>query len=89
MINERQYGFHHGLSTGDLLVDLTHRWAAAIESKGEGLAVSLDMVKAFDRVWHGALLAKIPSCGLPENLCKWIASFLTGRSIKVAVEGFC
>ncbi|VVC89536.1 unnamed protein product [Leptidea sinapis] len=31
---------------------LTHRWAAAIESKGEGLAVSLDIGKAFDRVWY-------------------------------------
>ena len=88
MINDRQYDFRHGRSTGDLLVYLTHRWAAAIESKGEGLAVSLDMAKAFDRVWHEALLSKLPFYGLPENLCKWIASFLTGRSIKVAVDGY-
>ena len=39
--------------------------AAAIESKGEGLVISLDMAKAFDRVWHGALLVKLPPFGLP------------------------
>ena len=60
LINDRQYGFRHGCSTCDLLVYLTHRWAAAIESKGEGLAVNLDVAKDFDRIWHGALLAKIP-----------------------------
>ena len=48
LINNGQYGFHHGCSTGDLLVYLIHRWTATIESKGEGLAVSLDM--AFDRM---------------------------------------
>ena len=54
-----------------------------------GLAVSLDMAKAFDRVRHEALLAKLPFYGLPENLCNWIASFLNGRSSKVAIDGFC
>ena len=83
-INDRQYGFCHGRLIGDLLVYLTHRRAAAIESKREGLTVSLDMTKAFERVGHGALLAKLPCYGYPENLCKWIASFLTGRSIVFA-----
>ena len=49
-----------------LLVNVTHRWAAAIDNSREGLAVSLDMT-AFDRVWHRALLAKFPLYGLPDN----------------------
>ncbi|MBF2463466.1 hypothetical protein ICI39_14130 [Listeria welshimeri] len=53
------------------------------------MAVSLDIAKAFDRVWHKALLAKLPSYGLPERLCSWVASFLDGRSIKVVVDGIC
>ncbi|CAG5046898.1 unnamed protein product [Parnassius apollo] len=69
------------------LVYLTHRWAEAVESKGEALAVSLDIAKAFDRVWHKALLSKLPSYGLPEKLCDWITSFLADRSIKVVVDG--
>lgn len=89
LINDRQYGFRHGRSTGDLLAYLTHRWAAAIESKGEALALSLDIAKAFDRVWHKALLSKLPSYGLSERLCQWVASFLSGRSIKVVIDGIC
>ncbi|CAK1584849.1 unnamed protein product [Parnassius mnemosyne] len=89
LISDRQYGFRRGRSAGDLLVYLTHRWAEAVESKGEALAVSLDIAKAFDRVWHKALLSKLPSYGLPEKLCKWITSFLADRSIKVVVDGAC
>ncbi|CAF4900049.1 unnamed protein product [Pieris macdunnoughi] len=40
LISDYQYGFRRGRSAGDLLVYLTHRWAEAIESKGEALALS-------------------------------------------------
>ncbi|KAA5655210.1 reverse transcriptase family protein, partial [Pseudomonas aeruginosa] len=50
LISDRQYGFRKGRSAGDLLALLTHRWAQAVESKGEALGVSLDIAKAFDRV---------------------------------------
>ncbi|CAK1593890.1 unnamed protein product [Parnassius mnemosyne] len=89
LISDRQYGFRRGRAAGDLLGYLTHRWAEAVESKGEALAVSLDIAKAFDRVWHKALLSKLPSYGLPEKLCNWITSFLADRSIKVVVDGAC
>ena len=89
LISDRQYGFRHGRSAGDLLVYLTHRWAEALEGKGEAIAVGLDIAKAFDRVWHRALLSKLPSYGIPEGLCRWIASFLDGRSIKTVVDGSC
>lgn len=89
LINDRQYGFRRGRSAGDLLVYLTHRWAEAIESKGEALAVSLDIAKAFDQVWHKALLVKLPSYGIPEGLCTWLSSFLDRRSIKVVIDGCC
>ncbi|XP_063540969.1 uncharacterized protein LOC134749894 [Cydia strobilella] len=89
LLSDRQYGFRRGRSAGDLLVYLTHRWAQAIETKGEALAVSLDIAKAFDRVWHKALLSKLPSYGLPERLCVWVSSFLADRSIKVVVDGEC
>ncbi|XP_059053792.1 uncharacterized protein LOC131848053 [Achroia grisella] len=74
LFSDRQYGFRHNRSTGDLLMYLTHRWALAIESKG---------------VWHQGLLSKLPSYGIPEGLCKWVASFLSGRCIKAVVDGSC
>ena len=50
--------------------------------------ISLDISKAFDRVWHKGLLAKLPMFGLHHTLINWIGSFLSDRSIAVRVDGF-
>ena len=49
--------------------------------------ISLDISKAFDRVWHKGLLAKLPMFGLHHTLINWIGSFLSDRSIAVRVDG--
>ena len=50
--------------------------------------IYLDISKAFDRVWHKGLLAKLPMFGLHPTPITWIASFLSGRSIAIRVDGF-
>jgi archaellum component FlaG (FlaF/FlaG flagellin family) len=50
--------------------------------------VALDISKAFDRVWHPALLSKCRSFGLGNFFCNWLQNFLTNRSIQVLVDGF-
>ncbi|KAJ2947549.1 hypothetical protein O0L34_g17337 [Tuta absoluta] len=87
LLSDRQYGFRRGRSTGDLLVYVTHCWGEAIEKNGEALAVSLDISKAFDRVWHASLLSKLPAYGIPADFCTWISDFLSERSIRVVVDG--
>lgn len=87
LLSDRQYGFRRGRSTGDLLVYATHIWSEAIEKNGEALAVSLDISKAFDRVWHEGLISKLPSFGLPTSLCDWVSDFLRDRSIRVVING--
>ncbi|KAG5900707.1 hypothetical protein JTB14_038225 [Gonioctena quinquepunctata] len=82
IVNDRQYGFRHQRSTGDLLAYVSHIWQLSIEKHGETLAVALDISKAFDRVWHQGLLAKLPSYGYPPQLCSLLASFSqTGLSM--------
>ena len=51
------------------------------------LVIVLDISKAFDRVWHSALLAKLPSFGIPPYLCDLLSSFLSERTISVVVDG--
>lgn len=87
LISDNQYGFRRCRSTGDLLTYVTHLWTNAIEKHGESIAVALDISKAFDRVWHRALLSKLPSYGLPEGLCSWLGSFLHERQLCVVVDG--
>ena len=50
--------------------------------------IFLDISKAFDRVWHKCLLAKLPMFVLHHTLINWIGSFLSDRSIAVRVDGF-
>jgi len=88
LLSDHQYGFRRGRSTGDLLVYATHIWSEAIERHGEALAVSLDISKAFDRVWHAGLLSKLPSFGIPVGFCSWISDFLRERSIRVVLDGY-
>nr|CAH7759086.1 unnamed protein product [Callosobruchus chinensis] len=88
LINDRQYGFRHQRSTGDLLAYVTHVWNKLIHSFGEAHVVALNISKAFDQLWHAFLLNKLPSYGLPVKLCDSLADFLSDRKITVVVDGF-
>lgn len=86
-LSDHQYGFRSQRSTGDLMTYVTHKWYDTIHKCGETKAVALDIAKAFDRVWHKGLMVKLLACGLSQNLCEFISSFLTNRSIRVVVDG--
>jgi hypothetical protein len=49
-------------------------------------AVSLDVEKAFDSVWHDGLRYKLSKLDLPVKLVRLVSSFLTDRTIKVRVD---
>ncbi len=61
--SDHQYGFRKGRCTGDLLAFVTDSWSSSLSRFGETFAVALDISKAFDRVFHKALLSKLPSYG--------------------------
>ena len=88
LLSDHQYGFRKARSTGDILAYAIHVWSSALESSGESRVISLDIPKAFDRVCHKGLLAKLPMFGLHHTLINWIGSFLSDRSIAVRVDGF-
>ena len=85
---EHQYEFRQVISTGDLLVYAVYAWSSALESYGDSRVISLDISKAFDRVWHKGLLAKLPMFGLHRILIKWISSFLSDRPIAIRADGY-
>ena len=87
LLSDHQYDFRKAGSTGDLAYAV-HVWSSALESCGESRVISLDISKAFDRVWHKGLLAKLPMFGLNQTLINWIGSFLSDRSVAVRVDGF-
>src|SRR2546426_3053473 len=48
-------------------------------------AISLDVEKAFDSVWHDGMRYKLTALKLPIKLVRLLSSFLTDRSIRVRV----
>ena len=87
LLSDHQYGFRKARSTGDLLSYLTDLWSSSLRDFGESFIIALDISKAFDRVWHKALLAKLPTYGFTPSLCNLISSFLSNRFISVVVDG--
>ena len=51
------------------------------------LLSSSDLRKAFDRVWHCGLLAKLAAAGVKGSAFKWFSSFLSGRCQSTLVDG--
>ncbi len=84
-----KYVFRKGRSTGDLFAFLTDSWSSSLSCFGETFAVALDISKTFYRVWHKALLSKLPSYGFYPALCSFLSRFLSGRSIAAEVDEHC
>ena len=70
-----------------MLAYVSHIWSQAVEWHGESQLVALDISKAFYRVWHSALLSKLPSYGINKQLCLLFSNFLQNRKISIVVDG--
>ena len=56
--------FRSSQSTADLLTVVSDRIVRSLNRTGAAQAVSLDVSKIFDRVWHTGLLHKLMSYGI-------------------------
>ena len=54
-------------------------WSQAIDDSCYVGSVFFDLQKAFDRVWHKGLLAKLHAFGVRDSLYRWFESYLSGR----------
>ncbi|CAG9130722.1 unnamed protein product [Plutella xylostella] len=59
-----------------------------MDNGGQVDVVYTDFEKAFDRVDHAVLLAKLKHLGIHGDLLRWIESYLTRRSQAVVLGGF-
>ena len=80
-LSDHQYGFRKERSMGDLLSYLTHARSSSLRNFGEPFVITLDISKAFDKVWHRVLLAKLSGYSFSPSFCKLISSFLFNRFI--------
>ena len=59
LFSDFQYGFRSSQSIVALLTVVSDRIARAFNNSGATRAVTLDISKAFDKVWHAGLLYKL------------------------------
>ena len=62
---------------------VSDRTARSFNRCGATLAVSLDISKGFDRVWHDGRLHRLKSYGISGQIFGPICSFLTNRRLRV------
>jgi len=56
--------------------------------KGENIdVIYLDFAKAFDKVPHKRLLAKVEGYGIQDKVLNWIRNWLSSRSQRVCIRG--
>ena len=82
-----QSGFRKGDSTVLQLLDIVNTLYNSFDNDEEVLGVFLDMSKAFDKVWHKGLIYKLERAGVRGNLLNWLKSYLSGRTMRVVIEG--
>ena len=69
-LSDRQFSFRSGRSTADLLLLLSKDWQNSLEKGRDTLVVALDNARAFDRVWHAGLVAKLRAKGVQGDMLK-------------------
>ena len=82
-----QYSFRSSQSTADLLTVLSDRVARAFNRYGATRAVTLDIPKAFDRIWHAGRLHKLKSYRISGQIFGLVSSFLSIRCLRVVLDG--
>ena len=87
LIYDTQHGFRRGKSCLTNLFEYMEYVTKEVDNKNAVDVIYLDFSKAFDKVPHKRLLAKIQGIGIGSNLLKWVESWLTDRKQRVVLNG--
>ena len=87
ILEDSQHGFRKLRSCETQLLLTLDDLQKSLDSNTQVDAILLDFSKAFDKVSHPRLLAKLESNGITGKTSSWIRSFLTGRDQKVILDG--
>ena len=87
LLPDSQHGFRKQRSCLTQLLDHMDGIFRELNSGNEVDVIYLDYSKAFDRVNHAILLAKLEKLGIKGKVLNWIKDFLSGRYQTVTVDG--
>ena len=87
LFSDFQHDFRSSRLTEDLFRVVSDRITRAFKRSWATRAVTLDISKAFDNVWHADLLHKHKSYGISGQIFSYIFSFLSNRRLRVVLDG--
>ncbi|KAJ3486250.1 hypothetical protein NLI96_g4374 [Meripilus lineatus] len=88
LLPPNHFGGRPGRTTTDALLYLTSRIKDAWRGKGVVTVLFLDISQAFPSVSHTRLIHNLRRRQVPENLVRWISSFLTERTTSLRFDDF-
>lgn len=86
LLTKEQHGFRKGLSTITQLLETAHEFSECINKRSQVDIIFLDFAKAFDKVSHDKLLAKLNVVLKSDSLLKWFEHYLKGRQQFVTLQ---
>lgn len=87
ILSDYQHGFRKRRSCESQLIMTINDLAKGLDGGKQIDAILLDFSKAFDKVSHKKLIAKLDFYGVRGNILMWIADFLRNRSQTVVLHG--
>ena len=87
ILSDLQHGFRRKRSCETQLVLTVDELSRALDQGKQIDCILLDFAKAFDKVSHKSLIAKLRNYGVAGQNLLWIQDFLHSRSQVVVVEG--
>ena len=87
IIINQQFGFKSNHSTVQQILRITEKASLGFNKNKSLGMVMLDLRKAYDSVWHDALVHKLKKLDYPMYLIKLINSYLRDRLAFVTVDG--
>jgi len=79
LLNESQHGFRSNKSCLTNLLDFMEEVSESIDQGKPVDVLYLDFQKAFDKVPHGRLIAKLKSHGIDGEVVRWVEEWLRNR----------
>ena len=81
-----QYAYQRNKNITQALLFFTLKIIKGLEKKESTAALFIDLEGAYDTIWRNGLIYKLHDAGLRGNLLKFVASYLSDRSIVCKVN---
>ena len=89
LLSPNQSGFRSGDSCINQFLSINHEILNAFDKVLEVRGIFLDILKAFDKVWHDGLIFKLRQNGITRDIINILRDFLHNRKQRVVWNGQC